>query len=54
MGLWDKITGELIDIVQWLDDTNDTLVFRFERYGNEIKYNAKLVVREGSDGGFYQ
>jgi membrane protease subunit (stomatin/prohibitin family) len=47
MGLWDKLTAELIDIVQWLDDTNDTLVCRFERYGNEIKYNAKLVVREG-------
>ncbi|MBI5484406.1 MAG: SPFH domain-containing protein [Deltaproteobacteria bacterium] len=52
MGLWDKITGELIDIVQWLDDTNDTLVFRFERYGNEIKYNAKLVVREGQMAAF--
>jgi membrane protease subunit (stomatin/prohibitin family) len=47
MGLWDKLKAELIDIVQWLDDTNDTLVYRFERYDNEIKYNAKLVVREG-------
>ena len=47
MGLWDKLKAELIDVVQWLDDTNDTLVYRFERYGNEIKYNAKLVVREG-------
>lgn len=52
MGLWDKIKGELIDIVQWLDDTNDTLVYRFERYGNEIKYNAKLVVREGQMAAF--
>jgi len=47
MGLWDNLKAELIDIVQWLDDTNDTLVYRFERHGNEIKYNAKLVVREG-------
>jgi membrane protease subunit (stomatin/prohibitin family) len=47
MGLWDKIKGELIDIVQWLDATTDTMVYRFERYGNEIKYGAKLVVREG-------
>jgi membrane protease subunit (stomatin/prohibitin family) len=52
MGLWDKIKGEFIDIVQWLDDTNDTLVYRFERYGNEIKYNAKLVVREGQLAAF--
>jgi len=47
MGLWDKLKAELIDIVQWLDDTDDTLIYRFERRGNEIKYNAKLVVREG-------
>src|SRR5262245_9087394 len=47
MGLWDKIKGELIDIVEWTDSSNNTLVYRFERYGNEIKYGAKLVVREG-------
>jgi membrane protease subunit (stomatin/prohibitin family) len=47
MALWDKLRGELIDIVEWLDDTNDTLVWRFPRYQNEIKYGAKLVVREG-------
>jgi membrane protease subunit (stomatin/prohibitin family) len=47
MGLWDKIRGELIDIIEWLDNTHDTLVYRFERYGNEIKYGARLVVREG-------
>lgn len=47
MALWDKLKAELIDIIQWLDDTNDTLMYRFPRYNNEIKYNAKLVVREG-------
>ncbi len=47
MGIWDKLRGELIDIVQWLDDTHDTVVYRFERMNNEIKYGAKLVVREG-------
>lgn len=47
MGLWDKLKGELIDIIQWLDTTQDTMVYRFERYGNEIKNGAKLVVREG-------
>jgi len=46
MGLWDKLKGELIDIIEWLDQSNDTLVYRFERYGNEIKNGAKLVVRE--------
>lgn len=47
MALWDKLKGELIDIVEWLDQSNDTLVYRFERYQNEIKNGAKLVVREG-------
>ncbi|MCC6320135.1 MAG: SPFH domain-containing protein [Phycisphaerales bacterium] len=47
MGIWDRLKQELIDIVQYLDDTNNTLVYRFERFQNEIKYGAKLVVREG-------
>jgi len=47
MGFWDKIKGELIDIIEWLDPSSDTMVYRFERYGNEIKYGAKLTVREG-------
>lgn len=46
MGLFDKFKGELIDIIGWLDDSNDTMVYRFERYGNEIKTGAKLTVRE--------
>ncbi|MEZ9526511.1 SPFH domain-containing protein [Enterovibrio norvegicus] len=47
MGLWDKITGEFIDIVEWIDNSNDTLVWRFERYQNEIKNGAQLTVRPG-------
>lgn len=46
MGLFDKLRGEFIDIVQWTDDTQDTMVYRFERHGNEIKNGAKLTVRE--------
>jgi membrane protease subunit (stomatin/prohibitin family) len=46
MGFWDKIFGEFIDVIDWLDESNDTLVYRFERYNNEIKYGAKLTVRE--------
>lgn len=47
MDFWKKLKGELIDIVEWLDDSRDTLVYRFERMNNEIKYGAKLIVREG-------
>lgn len=46
MSIWDKLKGELIDIVEWLDPTNDTMVHRFERYNNEIKNGAKMTVRE--------
>jgi membrane protease subunit (stomatin/prohibitin family) len=52
MGIWDKVRGELIDIVQWIDDTNDTMVYRFERYNNQIKFGAQLTVREGQTAVF--
>lgn len=52
MGLFDKLRGELIDIVQWLDDSRDTIVWRFPRYENEIKMGAKLVVRESQTAVF--
>ncbi|BAV05673.1 Membrane protease subunit, stomatin/prohibitin family, contains C-terminal Zn-ribbon domain [Filimonas lacunae] len=46
MGLFDKIRNEFIDIIEWVDNTNDTIVWKFPRYQNEIKMNAKLTVRE--------
>ena len=46
MGLFDKLFGEVVDIIEWTDDSPNTMVYRFERYGNEIKYGAKLIVRE--------
>lgn len=52
MALWDKLKNELIDIVEWTDDTRDTMVYRFQRYDNEIKYGAKLVVRESQVAAF--
>ena len=52
MGLWDKIRGQLIDIIEWIDDTRDTMVWRYPRYDNEIKYGAKLIVREGQCAAF--
>jgi len=41
------LSGQFIDVIEWTDDTRDTLVWRFERHGHEIKYGAKLTVREG-------
>ncbi len=47
MGLLDKLRNELIDIIEWIDDSNTTLVWRFPRYQNEIKNGAQLIVRPG-------
>jgi membrane protease subunit (stomatin/prohibitin family) len=52
MGLWDKISHQLIDIIEWIDETHDTMVWRFPRYENEIKNGAKLIVRESQVAAF--
>jgi len=52
MGLVSKLRGELVDIVEWVDDTRNTLVWRFPRYQNEIKNGARLVVRPGQSAIF--
>ena len=52
MGIFDFLTGEFIDVIHWVDDTHDTMVWRFEREGHEIKYGAKLTVREGQSAVF--
>ncbi|NIM15715.1 MAG: DUF4339 domain-containing protein [Candidatus Aminicenantes bacterium] len=46
MGIFQKLRAEFIDIIEWLDPSNETMLHRFERYHNEIKNRAKLVVRE--------
>lgn len=52
MGIFDAIKGQLIDIIEWNDDTRDTMVWRFPRRDNEIKNGAKLVVRESQVAAF--
>ena len=47
MGLLDKLRGELVDIIEWMDHTSDTLVWRFPRYHNQLKNGAQLIVRPG-------
>lgn len=50
--VFDFLRGQFIDVIAWTDDTRDTMVWRFERQGNEIKYGAKLTVREGQSAVF--
>ncbi|WP_227270602.1 SPFH domain-containing protein [Roseobacter weihaiensis] len=52
MGIFDFLSGEFIDVIHWTDNTRDTMVWRFEREGHEIKYGAKLTVREGQSAVF--
>lgn len=47
MGIFDRFGGEFVDIIEWTQNDNETMVYRFPRYRNEIKYGAKLTVREG-------
>jgi membrane protease subunit (stomatin/prohibitin family) len=52
MGLVDKLRAELIDIIEWVDDSRHTLVWRFPRYHNQIKHGARLIVRPGQEAVF--
>ena len=47
MSIWNFVKDELIDVIEWLDDSGDTLVWRFPDQDHEIKMGAKLTVREG-------
>jgi membrane protease subunit (stomatin/prohibitin family) len=46
MGLMDYLRGQLIDIIEWTDDSRDTISFRFPDNDAEIKNGAQLIVRE--------
>ncbi|HEX3109515.1 MAG TPA: SPFH domain-containing protein [Thermoanaerobaculia bacterium] len=50
MSFFDNLKKEaatqFIEIIQWLDESSDTLVYRFPVYNAEIKMGAKLTVRE--------
>src|SRR6187455_3171985 len=46
MGLIDYLKTQLLEIIQWQDDSRDTLSFRFPDEDKEIKRGAQLIVRE--------
>lgn len=50
MGIFDKIVdfakSQLIEVIEWLDDSHDTMLYRFPVQGQEIKNGAQLIVRE--------
>ena len=46
MALMDFLTKQFIDIIEWVNDSRDTLSFRFPDEDKEIKRGAQLIVRE--------
>ena len=50
MSLFDKVKeaalNQFIEVIEWLDSSQDTLVYRFPVAGQEIKNGAQLIVRE--------
>src|SRR6059058_2662512 len=52
VGLKDFVTGELIEIIEWVDDSRDTLSSRFPDGDRAIKRGAQLIVRESQAAQF--
>lgn len=46
MSILNFIKAELIDIIEWTDDSRDTLSYRYPDDDKEIKNGAQLIVRE--------
>jgi excisionase family DNA binding protein len=46
MGILNFIKGQLLEIIEWNDDSRDTLSFRYPDEDKEIKRGAQLIVRE--------
>src|ERR1043166_524134 len=48
MGIFDRLspTSQFIEVIEWLDDSSNTLLYRFPVQDQEIKNGAQLIVRE--------
>jgi membrane protease subunit (stomatin/prohibitin family) len=47
MGIADFIKGQFIDVISHVDENDKLLVYKYHRYGNEIKQGSSLIVRNG-------
>ena len=52
MGLMDYLKTQFLEIIQWQDDSRDTISFRFPDEDKEIKRGAQLIVRESQAAQF--
>ena len=46
MGLTDYLKTQFLELIQWEDDSRDTISFRLPDLDKEIKRGAQLIVRE--------
>ena len=48
MGILDRLSpsAQFIEVIEWLDNTGDTMMYRFPVHDQEIKNGAQLIVRE--------
>lgn len=52
MGLMDYLKTQFLEIIQWEDDSRDTISFRYPDMDKEIKRGAQLIVRESQTAQF--
>src|SRR4026208_2587043 len=54
MGILDRLSpsSQFIEVIEWLDDSGNTLVYRFPVRDQEIKNGAQLIVRESQSAVF--
>src|SRR5690348_786752 len=52
MGLMDYLKTQFLEIIEWEDDSRDTLSFRYPDMDKEIKNGAQLIVRESQTAQF--
>ncbi|HMF56531.1 MAG TPA: SPFH domain-containing protein [Pyrinomonadaceae bacterium] len=52
MSIWDTLKTQFIEVIEWLDDTGNTMLYRFPVHGQEIKNGAQLIVRESQSAVF--
>src|SRR5438132_10550350 len=52
IGIFDAIRSQFIEVIEWLDDSGNTILYRFPVQGQEIKNGAQLTVRESQSAVF--
>lgn len=52
MNIWDAVQNQFIEVIEWLDEGTENIVYRFPVAGQEIKMGAQLIVRESQTAVF--